>query len=138
MLTVKIKYAPGVKPIVQAHPGEHYDIRSAESVVFSPGDTVKIKHGFCMELPPGYEAKIEPRSSTFDKYGLIHVDSGVIDNDWRSEWCSTFYATRYGMIRKNARVCQFRFQRIQEKAELETVDFIEDTGRGGYGSTGEE
>lgn len=141
MLRVKIKYAPGVKPIKQAHPGEWYDLRAAQRVVYIPGEVVQIPLGVCMELPPGYEAIIRPRSSMCRKRGLVFADSGVIDNaycgdeDW---WGSTWFAVKSGIIQKNDRICQFRIQRIQEKADFVEVEQMGNDNRGGYGSTGEE
>ena len=141
MLTVKIKYAPGVEPIRQAHPGEWFDLRAAETVSYIPLDIVQIPLGVAMELPPGYEAIIRPRSSMCRKHGLVFADSGVIDNSYRGDedwWGSTWLAVRQGVIRKNQRIAQFRIQRIQERAEFEVVEELGNNNRGGYGSTGEE
>lgn len=141
MLTVKIKYAPGVKPIRQAHPGEWYDLRASMQVAYDPGSIVIVPLGVAMELPPGYEAIIRPRSSMTRKCGLVFADSGVIDNSFRGDndwWGSTWYAVRSGVIRKNQRIAQFRIQRIQERAEIIEVEELGNSDRGGYGSTGEE
>ena len=141
MLRVKIKYQPGVKPIKQAHPGEWFDLRAAETVSFEPGNIVQIPLGVCMELPPGYEAFVRPRSCMGRKHGLVFADSGVIDNDYNGDsdwWGSTWLAARSGVICKNQRICQFRIQRIQEKADFITVEQMGNDNRGGYGSTGEE
>ena len=141
MLKIKIKYAPGVKPIRQAHKGEWFDLRAAETVSFKKGDTVIIPLGVAMVLPEGWEAKILPRSSTSRKHGLSFDDSGLIDNrycgdnDW---WSSTWVAKRDGVICQNTRICQFRLQREQPDVMFETVRRFNNEDRGGYGSTGEE
>lgn len=134
---IKVAYMPGMKPIYQAHPGEWYDLRARKDVRYRAGDTVCIPLGVSMELPRGYEAKVEPRSSTSRKYGLSYSDSGVIDNQWREEWGSTWIATRDGVVRKNTRICQFRLQEEQPPARVVVVDQVEKSERGGYGSTGE-
>jgi dUTP pyrophosphatase len=138
-MEIRIKYAEGVKPVMQAHDGEWYDLRAAEDVTFHEGDIVIIPLGVCIQLPEGYEAIIKPRSSTSRKFGLVFADSGVIDNaycgndDW---WGSTWLATKYGHIEKNTRIAQFRIQKTQPEAELITVTALMNDNRGGYGSSG--
>ena len=111
-----------------------------KSIYYKKGDVLKIKLGFSMELPIGYEAYVLPRSSTFKNYGLLLVNSeGIIDESYcgnNDEWMMIFYATRDGEIELGERMGQFR---IQEK--MPTLQFIEveDLGnedRGGIGSTG--
>lgn len=138
-MEIRIKYAEGVEPVMQAHDGEWYDLRTAEDVTFHEGDAVKISLGICVQLPEGYEAIIKPRSSTFRKYGLVFADSGVIDNAYCGDgdvWGSTWHATKYGHIEKNTRIAQFRIQKTQPEAELITVTALMNDNRGGYGSSG--
>ena len=40
------------------------------------------------------------------------------------------------MINKNDRICQFRINKIQPAIEFKCVDHLDDTDRGGFGSTG--
>ncbi|EPY2278041.1 dUTP diphosphatase [Clostridium sporogenes] len=113
---------------------------NSNKITYNKGDVLKIKLGFSMELPEGYEAYVLPRSSTFKNYGLLLVNSqGIIDESYcgnNDEWMMIFYATRNGEIELGERMGQFR---IQEK--MPTIQFveIEDLGnedRGGIGSTG--
>ena len=141
LIQIKIKYKPGMLPIVQAHPGEWYDLRAEERIEYHAGDCLRIGLGVAMEMPAGFEAKIEPRSCTFSDYGLIWTSSGVIDNRYNGDadwWGSSWYAVRDGIIEKNDRICQFRVFRIQDEGEFTTVNFLNNCNRGGFGSTGKE
>jgi dUTP pyrophosphatase len=56
------------------------------SVVVKPGETALIPAGFRMEIPPGYEAQVRPRSGLAIKYGISVLNSpGTIDSDYRGE-----------------------------------------------------
>ena len=39
-------------------------------------------------------------------------------------------------INKNDRICQFRINKIQPEIEFEEVEHLDETSRGGFGSTG--
>lgn len=43
---------------------------------------------------------------------------------------------RYTVIHKNDRICQFEIQKIQPEIEFVEVEHLDDTDRGGIGSTG--
>ena len=106
-----------------------------------------------MELPVGYEAILVPRSSTFKNYGIIQTNGeGVIDGFSTDEngkiiqgtgycgdndiWKMPVYATRYTVIHKNDRICQFRIQKKQPDIEFVEVEHLRNDNRGGFGSTG--
>lgn len=40
------------------------------------------------------------------------------------------------VINKNDRICQFRINKIQPEIEFEEVERLDETNRGGFGSTG--
>lgn len=107
---------------------------------YSQLDTVKIYLGFSMQLPPGYEALLAPRSSTFRKWGLIQTNSmGVIDTSYRGpadEWQQEFIALRPGTINLFDKVGQFRVLKTMEPVEFMPVARFHGRNRGGYGTTG--
>ncbi len=115
------------------------DLRSNEQVVLKTGEFKLIDLGVAMKLPRGYEAHVVPRSSTFKKYGIIQTNHmGVIDcsycgkNDW---WKMPVYSTRDTIIEKGDRICQFRI--VENQPNLNFIECsLEDTDRGGFGSTG--
>ena len=114
--------------------------RNMDGVHVLKGDTLKIYHGFCLELPKGYEADLRPRGSLFKKLGLIFTASGVIDEGYNGdndEWFSTFYATKDCEICVNERICQFRIQKKQPEIEFKNVHSLGNADRGGHGSTGD-
>lgn len=132
-----------------AHPGEWYDLRSAEDVFIQVGETRLIDLGVSIQLPAGYEAILAPRSSTFKRYGIIQTNGiGVIDNSYcgpSDVWKMPVYCLvgTYpdgeelgSYIRKGDRICQFRIQSVQPPAIPYPVDSLHEQDRGGFGSTG--
>ena len=73
--------------------------------------------GFCAELPKGFEAVVNPRSSTYNKTGVILANhQGVIDNTYNSDkdqWWFNAVAFRDTVIPKYTKICQFRIQLSQ-------------------------
>ena len=109
--------------------------------------------GIAIQLPPGYEAVIAPRSSTFKYYGLICANSiGVIDNTYsgnNDQWMFAAIAFKDTIVAEGQRVCQFRIQLSQKasifqkikwlftnKFEFIQTDNLDNSDRGGFGSTG--
>lgn len=126
-------------------------------VTFKNAGQVEIMDlGFSMELPPGYEAQIRPRSGLAAKYGLTVLNSpGTIDADYRgpvkailvkvgvAKLVSTD-ADNYKpeilpeiTIEPGDRVCQMVIQPVPE-VRLSLASTVSDTerGEGGFGSTG--
>ena len=73
--------------------------------------------GFAMQLPKGFEAVVNPRSSTYNKTGVILANhQGVIDNTYNSDkdqWWFNAIALRNTVIPKYTKICQFRIQLSQ-------------------------
>lgn len=109
--------------------------------------------GVAMKLPDGFEAEIAPRSSTFKNWGILESNSsGKIDNSYcgnNDEWKMPVIAFKDTCIKEGDRICQFRLHLSQKATflqklkwlfssgvELEFVDNLCSTDRGGFGSTG--
>lgn len=108
-------------------------------IKYKKGDILQLGLGIATELPKGYEAIVNPRSSTFKNYGFLLTNSqGIIDCSYRGEWMAMVYCTRDGEISYNDRFLQFRIQKQQPLINIEFVDELSQTkrGEGGYGSTG--
>lgn len=139
---VKIKYkgdATGMK-LNRIQKGDCIDLYVNKPVSYKKGDTVVVDFGVAMELPEGYEAHIYPRSSTFEKTGLLLTNSvGIIDNafcgddDW---WGGKFYATKDGELNIGDRVAQFRICESMPMVIFNEVHELGNENRGGYGTTG--
>ena len=140
-MEVKVKYFDdALTKLSPIQNGDWIDLRACETVEVREGDYVKIPLGIAMELPEGYEAFVLPRSSTFERYGIICVNSmGVIDNSYcgdNDEWKFPVLATRRASIPKGERICQFRIMANQPQVILSEVEHLHNANRGGFGSTG--
>ena len=139
-LTVKIKYHTDILPIEDFENGDWIDLRAAEDVEMEAGEFKIISLGVSMKLPEGYEAHIVPRSSTFKNWGIIQANHmGVIDNSYSGNndiWKFPAIALRPTKIYKNERICQFRIVEKQPKFSFDITNYMEDSDRGGFGSSG--
>lgn len=141
MEQIKIKYHnPDLAKIEKIEVGDWIDLRAAENVKLSTGEFKLINLGISMKLPEGYEAHVVPRSSTFKTWGILQTNSmGIIDNSYSGTndiWRFSAYAIRDTEIKVNDRLCQFRIVKKQPQVEFIEVDKLDDTDRGGFGSTG--
>lgn len=141
METIKIKYHnSNIDKIEKIAIGDWIDLRAAETVTLHEGDFALISLGVSMKLPDGYEAQVAPRSSTFKKWGIIQTNSiGIIDNSYSGTndiWKFPAYAVIDTVIQENDRICQFRIVKKQPEVQFVEADELDDTDRGGFGSTG--
>ena len=118
------------------------DLRAAEDVSLKKGEFALIPLGIAMELPQGYEAHVVPRSSTFKNFGVIQTNHmGVIDGSYCGDndmWRMPVLAVRDTQIHVNDRICQFRIMKNQPAINFNEVERLEETDRGGFGSTGKQ
>lgn len=142
-MKIKIKkLIPGAVVPVKATPGAAaYDVFIPSAVTISPGRQI-VSLGLSIEIPEGYEAKIEPRSG-FSANGMediykcrrdADVIPGKIDSDYRGP---------IGVIVNNHEPVCFRLSEGERIAQLtiykvETADFqiceeLSETERGGGG-----
>ncbi len=141
METIKIKYHdPSLEKLEKIPTGDWIDLRSAVDITIPQGSSAVISLGISLELPPGFEAHLAPRSSTFRNFGLIVTNSfGIIDNSYRGVWgLPVFALDRDSVVEKNQRICQFRVMAVQPQLNFEEVETLSETlrGSGGFGSTG--
>ena len=104
---------------------------------------VLVPLNIAVKTPEGYATKLYPRSSLFKKKGVILANSvGIIDQDYsgnNDEIMAALYnmSSKEVKIFKGERICQLVFTRV-DQLELEEVNEMEDSNRGGFGSTDEE
>src|SRR5271157_1870357 len=60
------------------------DLRALERIVLRPGKAEAVPTGIAIELPPGYEAQVRPRSGLGLKHSIT-VNFGTIDPGYRGE-----------------------------------------------------
>ena len=141
-MTIQIRYHADILPLEKLPQGDWIDLRAAETVEMKAGEYKLIPLGVSMKLPEGYEAHVSPRSSTFKKWGILMTNSvGVIDESYCGDndlWYFSAVALRDTRIEKNDRICQFRIMKKMPDVDIETVEFLTDSDRGGIGSTGEK
>ena len=71
----------------KAHPDDAaFDLRSRAELELPPGRSVLVPTGLFIELPPGYEAQVRPRSGLALRHNLMLTNSpGTIDAGYRGE-----------------------------------------------------
>lgn len=118
------------------------DLRAAlfKAVVLAPGERGLIPTGLFLEIPPGYEAQVRPRSGLALKRGLTLLNApGTIDADYRGEVgvIAINLSAEAQRIAPGDRIAQLVFAPVThgEWVEVETLAETE-RGRGGFGSTG--
>ena len=135
-MEIKIKYFDNIDKIKKIKDGDWIDLRASETVTLKKDEFKLIPLGIGMKLPEGYEAHIVPRSSTFKNFGIIQTNSfGIIDNSYSGnddQWFFPAYALRDTMVNKNDRICQFRIEKKQPDFDLEIVEKLYDSNRGGF------
>ena len=111
-----------------------------EHLVLRVGAISVIPTGIAIELPPGFEAQIRPRSGLAFKHGIGIINSpGTIDADYRGEIKVALInlGEKAYAVRRGDRIAQMVIQKVYQ-AEFEVVDALEETERndGGFGHTG--
>lgn len=116
------------------------DLRASEEITMKAGEFKLIPLGVAMQLPPGYEAHLVPRSSTYKNFGIIQTNScGIVDGSYCGDddmWRMPALAVRDTVIHVNDRIAQFRIYKNQPQIEFEEVTTLGNANRGGFGSTG--
>lgn len=113
--------------------------RLPSEVELSPMETVLIPTGMVLEIPPGYEAQIRPRSGWALTHGVTVLNSpGTIDADFRGEVKVLIinYGKKPVCIRNRDRIAQLVIAPVL-RAEFYQITLSE-TERSveGFGSSG--
>jgi dUTP pyrophosphatase len=109
-------------------------------LTLAPGERALIPTGFAIELPPGFEGQVRPRSGLALKQGVTVLNApGTIDADYRGE-IGVLLINHGGesfVVSRGARIAQLVVSRT-EAIVLSEVDDLSGTSRGenGFGSTG--
>lgn len=118
-----------------------FDVASAEpDFVLRPGERRLVHTGLEMELPPGVECQVRPRSGLALRHGIMLPNSpATIDPDYRGELRVIVWNAGDEPIPvpRGMRIAQLVFARF-EVPEIVETDLLSDSGRGGagFGSTG--
>ena len=108
--------------------------------ILKPLQRAAIPTGIAIEIPPGFEGQVRPRSGRALSEGLTLVNSpGTIDADYRGE--IRVIVINLGAepltIRRGDRIAQLVFAPVV-RVEMVEVDRLDDSarGEGGFGHTG--
>lgn len=115
------------------------DLRAAEDAVLAPGEPGTVGTGLAIELPPGFEAQVRPRSGLALKHAITLPNSpGTIDPGYRGEIRVILLNLGRAAYRvqRGDRIAQMVIARY-EQVEWEETE-LSDTARGdgGFGSSG--
>ena len=99
---------------------------------------VRVATGIALEIPPGYDVQVRPRSGLLFKG--VGVGFGTIDSDYRGEVLVTmwvFSANGSHTVRHGDRIAQLVITKLGELPLVEVDELAPSTrGAGGHGSTG--
>jgi dUTP pyrophosphatase len=132
--------APLELPRYETEHAAGLDLRADEAVALAPGERALVPTGLSLEIPPGFEGQVRPRSGLAARHGVGLLNApGTIDADYRGE---------VKVILVNLGQAAVRFERGERIAQLvvapvahatvEVVEALGETrrGEGGFGSTG--
>ncbi|MBI3006317.1 MAG: dUTP diphosphatase [Ignavibacteriales bacterium] len=109
-------------------------------IVIQPGETTLVPSGVLIELPPGFEAQVRPRSGLAVRHGIGILNSpGTIDSDYRGEVkvILTNFSKEPFKVRRGDRIAQMVISRFERVTWQETEGVNETLrGEGGFGHTG--
>lgn len=115
------------------------DICAVEAALLTPGVPVAVPTGLAIEIPPGYEAQIRPRSGLALKHAITLPNSpATIDPGYRGELKVILLNLGKAAYQVHAgdRIAQMVIARY-ESIEWEVGDLGESArGQGGFGSSG--
>jgi dUTP pyrophosphatase len=116
------------------------DLRADEPVQLAPGERRLVPTGLAVEIPPGHEGQVRPRSGLALRHGVGMVNApGTIDSDYRGE--VGVLLVNHGRdpvsFARGERIAQLVVAPVVQ-AELLLAEELGGTGRGegGFGSTG--
>lgn len=147
-ITIRVRRLPHAEdlplPAYQSKDAAGLDLLAAvdrqHPIVIAPGARVLVPTGLVLELPPGSEAQVRPRSGLAFKDGITVLNSpGTIDADYRGE-VKVLLINLGGApfeIRRGERIAQLVVAPVT-RADLVEVAEMGATarGEGGFGSTG--
>ena len=128
-----------VLPQYQTPGASGMDLHAAQEFILNKGQIRLVSTGWALELPPGMEGQIRPRSSMALKGVTVINSPGTIDADYRGEVKVALInlSSDSVSIKVGDRIAQLVVCPIL-KAEIDIVSELSDTqrGNGGFGSTG--
>jgi dUTP diphosphatase len=118
-----------------------FDLASAEpDFVLAPGERRMVSTGLAVEIPPGIEGQVRPRSGLALRHGITMPNApGTIDSDYRGEVRVILQnlGTEPVTIVRGDRIAQLVFARYETPELVDATELEQSSrGAGGFGSTG--
>jgi dUTP pyrophosphatase len=146
MVEIKVKklHSQAVVPAYMTEHAAGMDLCTVieNPVVLAPGERSLLPTGLAMEIPPGFEGQVRPRSGLAFKQGISLVNSpGTIDADYRGEIGIIIINHGHEPVEflPGDRIAQLIIAPVTQASLIE-VDELNDSVRssGGFGHTGVE
>ena len=142
VLVQRLPHFKGALPAYESAHASGFDLRAqlTQPLLLKPGERALVPTGLALEIPPGFEIQVRPRSGWAAKKGITVVNSpGTVDADYRGE-------VKVALINLGQEPLEIQDQDRMAQAVLcpvfqaELVDSTELSstarGAGGFGSTG--
>lgn len=127
-------------PAYQTEGASGLDVPSAVALEIEPGGWARVGTGLAIEIPPGLEVQVRPRSGLAAKHGVTVLNApGTIDADYRGE--VQVLLVNHGRepfrVAVGDRIAQLVVSSVV-RVEVEVVDEVTASrrGAGGFGHTG--
>ncbi len=146
MVEIKVKklHSQAIVPVYMTEHSAGMDLCTVIEVpvVLAPGERTLLPTGLAMEIPPGFEGQVRPRSGLALKKGISLVNSpGTIDADYRGEIGIIIINHGHESVEflPGDRIAQLIIAPVTQSSLVE-VDELNDSVRssGGFGHTGLE
>jgi dUTP pyrophosphatase len=139
----RLPHAAGLPLPARASAGSAgYDLRAAveADLVLSPGQRTLVPTGLVLEIPPGWEGQVRPRSGLALDAGVTLANApGTIDSDYRGEVAVILVNLGSGhhTVHRGDRVAQLVFAPVGAPVLVEAEELSgSERGAGGFGSSG--
>jgi dUTP diphosphatase len=140
---VRLPHGEGLPlPAYQTEGSAGMDLLAAvvKPLSLKPRARALVPTGLILELPPGLEAQVRPRSGLALRHGVTVLNSpGTIDSDYRGEVQVLLInlGDKLFAVARGERIAQLVVQRVQQLELTEAGDASATRrGAGGFGSTG--
>ena len=108
-------------------------------VLIATGERSVVPTGVTLEIPPGYEGQVRPRSGLAARHGVTLLNApGTIDSDYRGE-IRVILVNLSGepyTVQPGDRIAQLVIAPVQQVDFLAEALEESERGEGGFGSTG--
>ncbi|QWY83062.1 deoxyuridine 5'-triphosphate nucleotidohydrolase protein [Rhizobium phage RHph_X66] len=143
-LRVQLLHAKAQVPTYGSEEAAGADLYAAfdgdEARYLLPGERVLVPTGIAIELQPGTEAQVRPRSGLAAKQGITVLNTpGTVDSDYRGEIKVILFNSSQEPFeyKSGDRIAQLVIAPVI-RGVFEVAESLDDTsrGEGGFGSTG--